>query len=252
VKTMKIAIITDIHGNSPALKSVFSDIDSRGDIEHIYCLGDMIAIGPDSNEVIEEIFSRNNISAISGNHEEAVLSLLKGKGTLPGHEQAAKHHEWIGKHLKKESINILQELPKSLEIEIEGHNLLMIHYHMKDNKLESIEKEPTGLKLDSRYEGSLYDLVCFGHHHPVHLFKTNKRIYLNPGALGCNDHPKARYAIVELQKNNLNVNLNEIVYNNKEFLKSYEKLEVPDREFILKIFHGDQLEGILKDGSNIS
>lgn len=42
---MKVAILTDIHGNFPALQAVLVDIDSRGDIEHTFCLGDMIGIG---------------------------------------------------------------------------------------------------------------------------------------------------------------------------------------------------------------
>ncbi|WP_315372057.1 metallophosphoesterase, partial [Paenibacillus xylanexedens] len=77
---MKVAILTDIHGNVPALQAVLVDIDSRGDIEHTFCLGDMIGIGPYSNEVIEMLYSRENMIAISGNHEEAVLSLLQNKG----------------------------------------------------------------------------------------------------------------------------------------------------------------------------
>lgn len=57
---MKYAIITDIHGNSSALKAVLDDIANKN-IDHIICLGDMVGIGPDSNEVLEIITSRKNI-----------------------------------------------------------------------------------------------------------------------------------------------------------------------------------------------
>lgn len=43
---MCIAIITDIHENAPALRVVLAEIDNKKDVEHIYCLGDMIGIGP--------------------------------------------------------------------------------------------------------------------------------------------------------------------------------------------------------------
>lgn len=59
---IKIAIITDVHGNAPALKAALSEIDNRRDIEHIYCLGDMVAIGPDTNEVLHMLFSRADVS----------------------------------------------------------------------------------------------------------------------------------------------------------------------------------------------
>jgi hypothetical protein len=45
--------------------------------ERIYCLGDMIGIGPDTNEVLGLLFSRMDSSMITGNHDEAILALLK-------------------------------------------------------------------------------------------------------------------------------------------------------------------------------
>jgi predicted phosphodiesterase len=65
---MKLAIITDIHGNEPALRAVLEELDTRGDIEEIWCLGDMIAMGPDSNEVLEILFARQDVHMITGNH----------------------------------------------------------------------------------------------------------------------------------------------------------------------------------------
>lgn len=41
---MKIGVIADIHGNASALKAVLNEFDKRQDIEHIYCLGDMIEL----------------------------------------------------------------------------------------------------------------------------------------------------------------------------------------------------------------
>lgn len=49
-----IAIISDIHGNLPALDAVFKDISDRG-IKTIYCLGDLTGKGPSSAEVVDKI-----------------------------------------------------------------------------------------------------------------------------------------------------------------------------------------------------
>ena len=50
---MKFALITDIHGNAPALKAVLKKMDDRKDIDHIYCTGDIIAIGPDTMKFLK-------------------------------------------------------------------------------------------------------------------------------------------------------------------------------------------------------
>ncbi|WP_243458153.1 metallophosphoesterase [Sporosarcina sp. Te-1] len=92
---MKIAVITDIHGNAPALKAVLTELDNRQNIEQIYCLGDMIGIGPDTNEVLSTLFARQDISMVTGNHDEAVLALLTGEVYPQSHSHAKEHHQWI-------------------------------------------------------------------------------------------------------------------------------------------------------------
>ena len=78
------------------------------------------------------------------------------------------------------------------------------------------------------------------HHHPIHFFQNEKTIYLNPGALGCNNKPLAPYAVIQV-KEEIKIEMRAVPYDNIDFLNSYEKLEVPEREFILKVFHGNQL-----------
>ncbi|MCK6075066.1 metallophosphoesterase family protein [Paenibacillus silvae] len=239
---MKAAILTDIHGNAPALQAVLKDIDQQGDIERLFCLGDMIGLGPYSNEVLDMLYNRKNLTAIAGNHEQAVLHLLEGKGPLEGHKGMQQHHEWIAERLSEDSIKRIQLLPQAIEEEVEGQHVLLTHYHMTDDKLDAIEKEPAGIKWDAKYEGSSYDLICFGHYHILHYFRTARRVYLNPGALGCNDLAVARYGIVDFQKHQLDVKFTAVPYDNRPYLQSYARLNVPGRDFILKAFYGNQLE----------
>lgn len=105
----------------------------------------------------------------------------------------------------------------------------------------SIDENPTSQKLDQIYMHSEYKLVCFGHHHVVHHFVSGDRTYFNPGALGCNDKPHARYGIVTLTETAITAELVEVPYDNREFLQSYHRLQVPERGFILRVFHGGQL-----------
>lgn len=65
---MRIAIISDIHGNLSALETVFQDIESRG-IEQIICLGDLVDGGEYDQEVVDLIQARN-IPCVRGNHDE--------------------------------------------------------------------------------------------------------------------------------------------------------------------------------------
>lgn len=246
---MEFAIITDIHGNAPALKAVLSEIDNRNNIDHIYCLGDMIGIGPDSNEVLETLFSRANTSMITGNHDEAILALAKGQPYPKSHSHVKEHHQWILDRMDKSFIPKLDQLPRTIEHKIEGYSILFIHYQIEYSKInEHISKdpfssivEPSISNLESLFEGHNKDLICFGHHHPIHYFKGNKATYLNPSSLGCNHKPTAPYAIVRLENRKVEVCLKEVTYDNSSFLESYHELQVPERDFILKVFRGNQI-----------
>ena len=246
---MKFAVITDVHGNAPALKAVLEEIDGRHDIDHIYCVGDMIAIGPDSNEVLDRLFSRHDVSMITGNHDEAVLALCKGEAHPLSHCHVKKHHQWIADRMDSKFIDKLASLPRSIQQDIMGHSILFTHYHIASEKIDvpisedpfSIIVEPSAANMKTLFNTNNADLICFGHHHPVHLFKSDETIYLNPGSLGCSATPFAKYSIVSVDVKGIHVELCEAPYDNREFLHSYEPLKVPEREFILKVFHGNQL-----------
>ncbi|MGN7403662.1 metallophosphoesterase family protein [Cytobacillus praedii] len=246
---MKIAVIADIHGNASAIMAVLDEIGKRQEIEHIYCLGNMIGIGPHTNEVLDILFSRNDISMISGNHDEAVLALIKGEEHPFSHSHAREHHQWIAERMDKSFISKLEQLPRTIKKEINGKSILFIHYHIEKGKLnEHISKdpfhsivEPSLENLEVMFKGNNENLICYGHHHPTHYFKNDKTIYLNPGALGCNTKSTAPYEIVDVKRDKTGISLNEANYNNLEFLASYGLLQVPNLEFILKVFHGNQL-----------
>lgn len=236
----KIAVIADVHGNSQALHAALAEIDRGPQVKHIYCIGDMVGIGYETNEVLQILFSRKDISFVIGNHEEELIAILEGEESdSQGGERV--HHEWLAKRLDKRLLPKLKAMPKEIAAEHEGHKVLFTHYHLdSEQRFLPIDAEPAVEKLEQLYKESPFDLVCFGHHHPVHHFSSAQRIYLNPGSLGCYDKPFARYAIVEFTAKEINVALEQALYDNRDFLLGYEQLNVPEKEFILNVFHGNQ------------
>ncbi|WP_062105550.1 metallophosphoesterase family protein [Bacillus niameyensis] len=246
---MRIGIITDIHGNSAALKAVLDELDNLKHVDHIYCLGDMIGIGPDSNEVLDMMFSRNDISMITGNHDEAILALATDEEYPKSHSHVREHHQWILDRMDKVYLPKLAQLPRLIEHTIEGTSILFIHYQMdKGKQNEPISKDPFSSivepsldNLNSLFKGRNEDIIFFGHHHPLQYFRGEMKIFLNPGSLGCNNKPKAPYSVVTINDGKVEIALEEANYDNRIFLESYNRLKVPDCEFILKVFHGNQI-----------
>ncbi len=83
--SVSTAVISDVHGNAIALRTVLADIDKRG-IDRIVCLGDTVGYGPQPRECVDLIAERCEWSLI-GNHDFAVL--YEPTNFNPGAEQAA-------------------------------------------------------------------------------------------------------------------------------------------------------------------
>lgn len=241
---MKIAVLTDVHGNELALRAVLNEIDTR-DVQEIWCLGDMIAMGPDTNEVLDLLFERSNVRMITGNHDEAILSLILGKGHPKSYKHTREHHEWIANQLSLQNVHRLQQLPRVISKKINTSVLLGIHYHIEPHLLEApiIEEpfhrilEPTLENMESMFRAYPADIIVFGHHHPEHLFQTDNKIMLNPGALGVSKENTAPYAVIDFSSSNPVVTIHHVAYDKEAFLQKFEALQVPQRDILFKLFY---------------
>ncbi|CDQ17818.1 Calcineurin-like phosphoesterase superfamily domain-containing protein [Halobacillus karajensis] len=115
----RIAVITDIHGNIYALRSALEDI-RRKKVDAIYCLGDMIGMGPFSNQVCETLFSHENVQLVTGNHDEAVMALIKGSVYPKSREKVKAHHQWIADRLTSEYKKAISRLSRFLTTNVAG------------------------------------------------------------------------------------------------------------------------------------
>jgi predicted phosphodiesterase len=70
---MRILIISDIHANLTALEAVLMD---AGEVDAVWCLGDLVGYGPDPNECIRRIRELPNLVCLLGNHDAAVSGVI--------------------------------------------------------------------------------------------------------------------------------------------------------------------------------
>ncbi len=234
----KIGFITDVHGNAPALRAVLAELAREDDLSHIYGGGDLIGIGPDTNEVLELLFGPPSFASVAGNHENCILALLAGDvpTSPPGMEE---HHRWVAANLDRRFVPQLQALPSFLEPRHGEMGLFIAHYHLDaERTLLPIDPEPTLAKLEAHYAGHPAAAVLTGHHHDGHFFERPGRVFLNPGALGCGVEPVARYAVLTLGEDGIDVDRREVAYDWQGLLRSYRERNVAGGEFILERVFG--------------
>lgn len=239
----RVAIVSDIHGNMYALNAVLEDIKKKS-VDFIYCLGDMIGIGPYANEVLDALFQLENIKIITGNHDELVLAIFHNETYPRSRINVMPHHEWIAGRLHRNHIIKLENLSRIINPIIHNQNLHLIHYPMKQSLYDAhISKDPFDLTGKPSSENfSVLDgldnvsLICFGHDHDSYQFVCNNKTFYNPGSLGCFNEPFARYGIIDVDEKGFNIMQQYVPYDFDTFVSELSKSSIPRKEIILKIY----------------
>lgn len=208
------AIISDIHGNYQALKTVLEHIDAlEPQTDRVVCLGDVIGYGPQPVECLQAIMERCAFTLL-GNHEFAVLHDTEGFNPIA--EQAIK---WTRDQIKdKEQLKFLQRLKSA---RLEG-DVLYVHASVKDPLMDYV-REPDSHESFMRIAETLerefryFDLCFTGHNHRAFLatqegfiyphavvskFHVRKaKLYVCVGSVGQprDENPRASYTVYDGQ-----------------------------------------------------
>lgn len=254
---MKIAIISDIHGNLEALKATFEDIKKR-QVDKIICLGDIIAKGVHPKECIELIKNQCDI-VIQGNCDKHFAMEHKDIEQMP--EQEKKRIKWNQSIITKEDRNYLLGLPFSYEFYMSGSLVRLFHATNKVNNkailnIDNIEtKYEMFLPSEYTLSNNIADVVIYGHIHHPYMDKIYNKTLINIGSVGNafdvirNDNKdsnvlettKACYLIIEGEYESKEYN-SEISFQfikvpydiEKELKDEYKNIEKEDYRFELK------------------
>lgn len=243
---MKVMLFTDIHGNESALRAVLSYLDQQPEIDAVYCLGDLVGIGPEHNEVIELLKQRPDIQTISGNHDECVLALIHGETYPDSYRHAKEHHQWIADTLTQENQKYLERLPRVLNVTHQEQSMHLTHYAYAD-QTKKIGEEPLKQAMDGTkdnlsvlFAGNEARIIGFGHHHPAQHVETEQTLFINPGALGCQETAIAPVAIIDWEKDQVRSEILKLSYDDRPFLDVLNTTEMPERELMRRLFFGSR------------
>ena len=197
-------------------------------------MGDTIDIGPYPIETLDYLKTLDNCEMIMGNHEYYKITKIPDDVG----EEEFKHQSWVNGLLKDKHLNWLKLFPKIITKEIYGKKLCFLHNNYDDNGNELINIPYKNIvELEFYFKNINADYIFFGHTHIKHLSYRNKRDYCNPGSAGCTKTNDTQFMILNIEKNEINMEYINIEYNKKQLLNEYESKNVPGKEEIINIFY---------------
>ena len=242
----KIAIISDIHGNLPALKAVLHDISTVYKTDQIYCLGDLTDAAPWHNEVIE-LIRELNIPTIMGNHDERIAfdyeihPLSKhSKEEQEARLKAINHTKYTTSTDNKQ---FLSGLVSQIRLDYNYVSCLLVHGSPRSNE-EYIYENHSEHLLIKMFEDTNTDVIITGHTHlsfirNISMGDNRQKLFINAGSLGRTKEKNGGKAVYlwltvdekengnSLQKK-VTATLREVDYNIDEVIKGIKVSDIPN------------------------
>jgi len=177
---MKIAVMSDVHGNMWAIEAVMNDIEKRG-ISVVINLGDCIS-GPLEPRLTAERLIETNVICVRGNNDRAlILDIDENKKN--------NTYKYVKNSLSKNHIDWLKRMPSAF---IYDNDIYACHGTPMSDKiymLEEVSKNGVALKEEGKIAAYLSNItqsvILCGHSHlPRTVYLNDGRIVVNPGSVG--------------------------------------------------------------------
>lgn len=232
---MKIAFISDIHGNATALEAVTEDIKNK-DIDKVFVLGDLCFRGPEPKRALELVRSLDT-EVIKGNADEWVVRGIK-EGEVPTNALVImrKEREWTCSHLDDASLDYLKSLPTELMLE---HEKVKIHaFHATPNSLfEVVTPNESDQVLEEKMMEYDSDIYIYAHIHKPFIRFINGKCLINSGSVGLpfDGLTKSSYALLEIQELSIQTSIIRVDYDVAQVTNQFIESDYPNSEQMIRI-----------------
>lgn len=238
---MKVAFLTDVHGNLPALEAVLADARSEK-VAAVWDGGDAVGYHPWPTECAMLLADRCAVT-IMGNYDRKVLKApRRGKRWLRTKDPLkAAALIWAWEHLDAAARDRLARRETRARPDGLGHRVLVCHGSPASRKEPLGPATPPGRWRELAALAAA-DLVLHGHVHVGFTRRTGGTLFVNPGAVGRSEDgdPRASYALIEFGEEQIDVQLRRVVYDTERAVAEIRARDLPP-EFAVMVTRGISL-----------
>lgn len=196
----RVAVITDIHANLPALEASLEAIDTSS-VDGVYCGGDLVGYGPNPNAVCS-LVARRDIPTVYGNYDYAIARDLTDCGCAyvdrHDRELGQRSIDWTLSHTGEEAKEFMRGLPFDLRFGLGKQRVRLVHGSPRKVNEYLFEDKPqrTFERIAALAD---CDVLVFGHTHKPWIHSYGGVLFVNCGSVGKpkDGDPRAAFALLE-------------------------------------------------------
>jgi predicted phosphodiesterase len=221
---VRVAIVSDIHGNAHALRRCLDDLASRGGADVVVAAGDLCVDGPRPRRVLE-LLERVDAQALRGNTDRMVG--VEAPEMLDSED--ARAVLWTRAHIGEEWTRWLGALPPTIAIGDDADGLLICHANPKNDD-EHVWPDAPDDQLERLFDGVAQQTVAFGHLHLAYVRVWRGRTLVNVASAGLpkDGDPHAHYAILTQRPGGWEAQSRHVRFNVDKVARQLEESGIPD------------------------
>jgi putative phosphoesterase len=239
---MRIAFISDIHGNFTAFQAVLADIKSQS-IDQIVSLGDVVTLGPQPVEVLNTLRKLNCVY-IKGNHDAAVMDPEKA-AQYQITDHLVPDLDWCRSKLSPDDLKFIDSFKPVHEISLPNGNTVLAFHGSPISFTDIIQATTPPEILDLYFDGLKADIFIGGHSHIQMVRRYDDKLILNSGSIGnafkfvyspgnpVDLLPWAEYMIINQSGDSLNIDSRRVYFDTDELLKKVRESQLPSASWWL-------------------
>ncbi len=220
---MRIALISDLHGNLLALEAVLEDIARTG-ADRIVCLGDAATLGPSPHEVLARL-REIGCACVLGNHDAFMLD----PGLIRTYTEApiiVASVDWCRAQLRPDEFAFIRTFQPTIDVPLDGGASLLLYHGTPRSHMEDLVATTPPERVDEMLAGRRATVLAGGHTHVQMLRQHRGLLLVNPGSVGqpfeeyaAGGPPKvmahAEYATVEARHGGVDVRLRRVALDRR-------------------------------------
>ena len=224
----KTLLLSDIHGNFPALEAIIKYFSGTS-FDAICNCGDSTVYAPFPNETLHWL-KTNNVYSILGNTDSKVIKLLEGKTfKKPRKEEKRIMYNWTAEQLDPPARTYLLSLKKSLQISMGDQNIELFH-GSPEHPDEFLFPDTAPERFAELATSCSSNIIITGHSHTPYHIRVGHTHFINPGSVGrmFDSNPAASCGVLSIDHKTIQVDHYRIPWSIQRTVKALQKNSLPE------------------------
>jgi predicted phosphodiesterase len=237
---MRIAVLSDVHGNLPALEAVTSHLEGQGGYDEIWVLGDLAIFCPYPAQVLDHLSALPQARFVQGNTDGYLVSGRRPPQmavqdesqwkTMPSFlEERDAGFRWTVSNLSYEGYLFLRGLPFQQRVQIPGYGAVLGLHGSPLGDEVGVWEHTTDADLRDMLSDTECRLLLCGHtHRPLDRSLDSTRV-INVGSVGLplDGDRRAAYAMLDIEGGKCRSALHRVEYDVDEVLAKLSEVGHP-------------------------